>query len=100
MMKIIALICVIASVVFAVLLEFWLRGKKGTDRDNAKLYAILSGRNTNFRNFHYIPVCAAQPDRAFFVRIFSYPVEERDSSHYPVPHMGICKLHCSLGTEL
>ena len=59
MMKIIALICVIASVVFAVLLEFWLRGKKGTDRDSAKLYAILSGRNTNFRNFHYIPVCAA-----------------------------------------
>ncbi len=55
----IVLVCSIASVIFAFLLEFWLRGKKGTGKDNAKIYAVLSGRNKNFRTFQYIPVAAA-----------------------------------------
>ena len=55
----IVLVCSIASVIFAFLLEFWLRGKKGTGKDNAKIYAVLSGRNKNFRAFQYFPVAAA-----------------------------------------
>ena len=58
MKTIFALICTIASLIFAVLFEFWLRGKKGTGKDNARLYAVLSGRNRNFRNFQYVPVAA------------------------------------------
>ena len=55
----IVLVCSIASVIFAFLLEFWLRGKKGTGKDNAKIFAVLSGRNKNFRTFQYFPVAAA-----------------------------------------
>ena len=41
----IVLICSIASVIFAFLLGSWLRGKKGTGKENARIYAVLSGRN-------------------------------------------------------
>ena len=55
----IVLICSIASVIFAFLLGSWLRGKKGTGKENARIYAVLSGRNKNFRTFQYFPVAAA-----------------------------------------
>lgn len=55
----IVLVCSIASVIFALLLESWLRGKKGTGKENARIYAVLSGRNKNFRTFQYFPVAAA-----------------------------------------
>lgn len=55
----IVLICSIASVLFAFLLGSWLRGKKGTGKENARIYAVLSGRNKNFRTFQYFPVAAA-----------------------------------------
>ena len=55
----IALICAILSVLFAFLLEFWLRGKKGTGKENARIFAVLSGRNRNFRYFQYVPAAAA-----------------------------------------
>ena len=54
-----ALVCAIVSVLFAFLLQFWLRGRKGTGKDNARIFAVLSGRNSNFRNFQIVPVAAA-----------------------------------------
>lgn len=54
-----ALVCAIVSVLFAVLLEFWLKGKKGTGKENARIFAVLSGRNRNFKNYHYAPVAVA-----------------------------------------
>lgn len=54
-----ALICAVVSVLFAFILDFWVRGKKGTGEDNARILAIIRGRSSNFRSFQYLPVSAA-----------------------------------------
>lgn len=54
-----ALVCLIAALLFAFLLDSWLRSRKGTGESIARIYAIVRGRIFNFWSFQYIPLIAA-----------------------------------------
>lgn len=49
MLKILVLICVLASLLVSVMLVSWLRSKRGHGERIARLYLILKSRNSNFR---------------------------------------------------
>lgn len=58
MYKIISLICIIAAAATAFFLSSWIRSRRGTGEETAKLYGIIKSRNNNFWGFHYIPAIA------------------------------------------
>ena len=54
-----ALVCAIISVAAGLLFVSWLNSRKGTGRDNARVFAVVKGRMSNFRSFQYLPVIAS-----------------------------------------
>lgn len=52
----VALACAAASLLTAILFDSWIRSRKGTGRENARIYAVVKGRISNFRSFQLIPV--------------------------------------------
>ena len=58
MYKILSLVCILAALLTALFLTSWVKSKRGTGEETARLYGIIKSRNSNFWGFHYIPVIA------------------------------------------
>ena len=59
MYKIFTIVCILVAVLVTVFFLSWIRSRRGTGEDAAKLYGIIKSRNANFWSFHYISVIAA-----------------------------------------
>ncbi|MBR2541083.1 MAG: sodium/proton-translocating pyrophosphatase [Mogibacterium sp.] len=53
MLKILVLLCVLAAVLAAIVLQSWLRTRRGKGDSIARLIGILRTRNANYRRFQY-----------------------------------------------
>ena len=58
MYKILSLVCILAALLTALFLTSWVKSKRGTGEETARLYGIIKSRNSNFWGFHYVPVIA------------------------------------------
>ena len=59
MYKIFTLICILVAALVTAFFLSWIRSRRGTGEDAARLYGIIKSRNTNFWSFHYVSVIAA-----------------------------------------
>lgn len=59
MYKIFTLICILAAALVTAFLVSWIKSRRGTGEEAARLYGIIKSRNANFWSFHYVSVLAA-----------------------------------------
>ena len=51
-----AVICIIAALVLTLLFDSWIRRRKGTGKENARIFAVVRGRLRNFWSYQYVPI--------------------------------------------
>lgn len=59
MYKIFTLVCILVAALVTAFLLSWIRSRRGTGEEAARLYGIIKSRNANFWSFHNISVLAA-----------------------------------------
>ena len=56
MYKIVSIVCIIAAVICCALFMSWMKSRRGTGEQAARLYGTIRSRNSNFWAFHLFPV--------------------------------------------
>ena len=54
MLRIVILVCILAAVLSALVIQTWLKSRRGHGENAARLYSIIRHRNSDFRHYQYL----------------------------------------------